>query len=413
MLLARRAAGGKHKGGAVQLVLDAAGHDAHHAFVKVGVEHADGGRGLLALVKQALGHQHGLLAHAALDLAAFAVDAVQRGGQLGSAACVVCQQAFDAQRHVGQAACGVDARAQGKAKVERGGGRRLAACRVEQGGHASRHLACADAPQALGHQAAVVGVELDHIGHGAQGDQGEQRVKLRLGGGIKNAACTQLGPQCQQHVEHHAHPGHGLALERAAGLVGVDDGVGRRQGGAGQVVVGDEHLQAQGLGLGHAFHAGNAVVHGDEHIGPAFLHAAGDGWGEAVAVGHAVGHQVVHVFCAQQAQAAHAHGAGGGAVAVVVGHDDEAQVLRHGVGQQAGSGVNAFHAFFTAGGQQAGQAVVQLVFALHAARGVQAGQQRVHACLLQRPGGAGGNVSCYYFHSCSRTSIKRWGLKRR
>ncbi len=35
MLLARRAAGGKHEGGAVQLVLDAAGHDAHHAFVKV------------------------------------------------------------------------------------------------------------------------------------------------------------------------------------------------------------------------------------------------------------------------------------------------------------------------------------------------------------------------------------------
>ena len=289
---------------------------------------------------------------------------------------------------------------------------------------------------------AVVGVELHDVGHGAQRDQGEQRVELGLqglvcphaphcvwfaaphggaralgrpGGArcVKHTACAQLGAQGQQHVEHHAHPGHGFALERAAGLVGVDDGVGRRQRGAGQVVVGDEHLQAQGLGLGHAFHAGNAVVHGDEHIGAAFGHAPGDGCGEAIAVGHAVGHQVVHVLRTQQAQAAHAHGAGGGAVAVVVGHDDEALVFRHGIGQQAGGGVDALHAFFTAGGQQPGQAVVQLVFALHAACGVQTGQQRVYACLLQRPGGAGGNVSCYDFHSCSRTSIKRWGLKKR
>ena len=34
-----------------------------------------------------------------------------------------------------------------------------------------------------------------------------------------------------------------------------------------------------------------------------------------------------------------------------------------------------------------------------AARGIQARQQRVHPGLLQRPGGTGGNVSCYYFHS--------------
>ena len=90
----------------------------------------------------------------------------------------------------------------------------------------------------------------------------------------------------------------------------------------------------------------------------------------------------------------------------------KALVLRHGVGQQARGGVDAFEAFFTAGRQQTAQAVVQLVLGAHAAGGIQARQQRVHTGLLQRPGGAGGNVSCYYFHSLSRMSVKRWGLKR-
>jgi hypothetical protein len=48
---------------------------------KVGVEHAQRGRrlaGLLAVGQQRLGNQHRLLAHAALDLAALAVDAVQQ-----------------------------------------------------------------------------------------------------------------------------------------------------------------------------------------------------------------------------------------------------------------------------------------------------------------------------------------------
>ena len=61
---------------------------------------------------------------------------------------------------------------------------------------------------------------------------------------------------------------------------------------------------------------------------------------------------------------------------------------------------------------EAGEAVVQFVLGAHAACGVQAGEQGVDARLFQRPGGAGGNVSSYYFHSFSRRSIKRWGRKR-
>ena len=44
--------------------------------------------------------------------------------------------------------------------------------------------------------------------------------------------------------------------------------------------------------------------------------------------------------------------------------------------------------------------------------GTDARQQRVDAGLLQRPGTAGRGVSNYYFHSCSRKLVKRWGRKR-
>jgi hypothetical protein len=53
----------------------------------------------------------------------------------------------------------------------------------------------AHALQALGHQDAVVGIELDHVGHRAQGHQVQQAVQARLGLGIEQAALAQLGAQ--------------------------------------------------------------------------------------------------------------------------------------------------------------------------------------------------------------------------
>ena len=167
----------------------------------------------------------------------------------------------------------------------------------------------------------------------------------------------------------------------------------------GQVVVGDQHLQAQFARGGDALEAGNAVVHGDQHVSAAVFHPLRDGGGQAVAIHHPVRHDVVHVLGAEQAQAAHAHGAGGGAVAVVVRHDAELLVGCNGIGQQHGSSGGAEH---VGGGNQAGQTVVEIVGVLHPARGVQLGQQRVNTGLLQGPGCAGGDVSYYYFHSALR-----------
>ena len=162
---------------------------------------------------------------------------------------VVGQQAFDAQRHVGQPAGGVDARARAQSRSRRWWP--LAALRAghaEQRRHARRQGAGAHALEALRHQAAVVGVELDHVGHGAQRDQRQQGVELGLCLRASNTPrCAQLGAQRQQHVEHHADTGDRLALEAAAGLVGVDDApsASRQLPARGQVVVGHQHLQAQ------------------------------------------------------------------------------------------------------------------------------------------------------------------------
>jgi hypothetical protein len=102
----------------------------------------------------------------------------------------------------------------------------------------------AHALDALRDQDAVVGVELDHVGHRAQRHQVEQVVQLRLGLGVEHAAPAQFGAQGQQHIEHHADAGQVLAREAALGLVRVDDHARRRQRVARQVVVGDDDFDA-------------------------------------------------------------------------------------------------------------------------------------------------------------------------
>ena len=162
-------------------VFHAAGDDADHALVKAGVEQHHGRR-LRALARQ-LGEQRlGLLVHAGLQIAPLAVDGVERGGQFVGARRIVGEQALDAQRHVGQPAGGVDARPDREAEVFGAAQRGVAPGGRQQRRHAGLHAAAADALQALRHQPAVVGVELDHVGHGAQRHQVEQAVQPRLRG---------------------------------------------------------------------------------------------------------------------------------------------------------------------------------------------------------------------------------------
>ncbi len=192
----------------MQLVLEPGGDDADHALVEIGVVEAERGRRLLGLVPQRLGQLQRLLAHLALECLALAVDRVELLRQLGSARRVIGGQAGDAQRHVGQPAGCVQARADRIAEVQ-AVGRGLAPVRdLEQRRQPGRQRAGADAFQALRHQAPVVRIELDHVGHRAERDQRQQAVDAWLGLQVEGAARAQLGAQGQQHVEHDADAGY-------------------------------------------------------------------------------------------------------------------------------------------------------------------------------------------------------------
>ncbi len=222
-------AGGKDEGRPMKAILQARRHDADHALVKARVKDGDGWRRLGAFFEHGLGNAQRLIAHAALDALPFAVDAVQSLCQFERARRLIAEQAFDADRHVAQPTRGIDARRQRKTEIQGRGHGGAPTRHFEQSRHARRQGARADAPEALCDQAAVVGVQLHHVGHRAQGHQGQQAVQARLSLKTEDPARAQFGAQGEQHIEHHADASDGFAREGAARLVRVDDGGGLRQ----------------------------------------------------------------------------------------------------------------------------------------------------------------------------------------
>ncbi len=140
----------------------------------------DGDGAAIVRLKRVEVDQRGVL-HLRFDLAPLQVDVVQLLGNGPGAAFVVGDQALDAERHIVKAASRVQARADGKAKVERRSGTRLPAGDAEQRGDPCMHAAGAYAFQALGDEDAVVRIEFDDVGHGAQCHQVEQVVQRWLG----------------------------------------------------------------------------------------------------------------------------------------------------------------------------------------------------------------------------------------
>ena len=143
---------------------------------------------------------------------------------------------------------------------------RRAAGDGEQRAHARLHAIGADSSQPLIDEDAVGVIEPDDVGDRAQRHQVEQRGQMRLGAMREMTALAQQRPQRAQHVEHHADAGQMLARKRAARLIGIDDPRRLRQPFAGQVMVGDQHVDAERLRRGDTFDARDAVVDGDDHV---------------------------------------------------------------------------------------------------------------------------------------------------
>ena len=116
---ARRCAAREDEGRPVQAVLQADGDDADHALVELGVEERQRRRRLAFAASACSSSASACSRMPASTSRRSRLMRVELLRQLGGARRVVGEQAFDAERHVGQAAGGVDARAEREAEVER------------------------------------------------------------------------------------------------------------------------------------------------------------------------------------------------------------------------------------------------------------------------------------------------------
>src|SRR2546430_16142833 len=165
------------------------------------------------------------------------------------------------------------------------------------------HTARADAPQALSNEDAVVEIERHDVGDRAERHQVEHIAEIRLILAGERSALAQLGTQGEHHVEHHADARKALARERATGLVGVDDSRGARQLRAGQMVVGDDHLDAEPARRFDALDARDSIVHRDKELRLRSCRERDDFRRQPVAELEAVGGEIADFYSAGRERA--------------------------------------------------------------------------------------------------------------
>ncbi len=329
-----------------------------------------------------LRRRHRLLLHVPLDLPPLPVEAVEALREFTGTRRIGRHQAFDTDGHVLQPASGVEAGPEEEPEVLRGGAvqrppGRLGECRDAGAGPAGAH-----AREPLGHEDAVVVIQRDHVGHRPERHEVQVLGEIGLGRRRERAASPQFRAQREHGVEHDADACEMLAGEGAAGLVRVDDDAGGRQFRTREVVVRDEHLDAQAARLVHAFQARDAVVHRHDEVGSALGRHPDDLRRESVAVLEAVGDEAVHRG-AEAPQRQDAHGRGRRAVGIVVTDDEEAPPGRDGIRQDLGQGVGAGQRCHR---DQAVEPAFQGLGRRDSARGPDAGQHRMAAAGRERRG---------------------------
>ena len=196
---------------------------------------------------------------------------------------------------------------------------------------------------------------------------------------------AQPGAQSREHVEHHADTRQRFALEATAGLVRIDECISQRQLRPRQMMIGDDHAHAEPARGGHAGDAGDAVVHGDEQLGPECGSGLGERRRQPIAHRHPIRHHVVDVRSAHRPQAQHRKRDAGRAVGIVVAGDDDAlAVLDRGLKQIH----RDFEAEQAGRHQHAGEFEREFVRAADSASGIDAVKngwnRRVEAVIDQR-----------------------------
>ena len=170
---------------------------------------ASAGSTLAAERERAIDLRLGVVAHAASSVRRSRLIASSSAASSCARAGIVGEQALDAERHVGEAAGGVQARPDREAEVARARLARVAAGDREQRRDAGLHAAGADPLQALRDQAAVVAVEADDVGDGAERDQVEQGIEARLlqRRRIRRARATRRAARAARRRRRRRRPG--------------------------------------------------------------------------------------------------------------------------------------------------------------------------------------------------------------
>ena len=306
----------------VDLFLEAGGDEAHDALVEAAVVERERRKAVdVAARERGLGR----LLHLRLELLTGGVEVVEAACIVERDDGIIGKEALDAVFHRVETTRRVDAGPERKAEVAHARGLGLLARDGEERADACVRAAEPDAVEALGDEDAVVLVELHDVGDGAECDEVDEGVEPGLGLLRVDASLAKQRPEGEEHVVHDAHARKGFRGEGRVREVRIYDADGGRKLGAGQMVVGDDDVDAELRGMAHGFGGGDTVVDGEEHVGA--RRACGEqvdhGAGEAVAVMDAVRHEVVGLH-AHHAESSDRHGAGGGAVAVVVGDDGHA-----------------------------------------------------------------------------------------
>ena len=181
-------------------------------------------------------------------------------------------------------------------------------------------------PQPPADDRPVLALERHHVGDRAQRREADHGLGLTCGD-------DPLGLEGAEKLP--GHPGAGQAVEPigVAGLLGVDQGVGRRQareapiGGEGEVVVG-HHQSHAGRPVGRHLDRAGPAVDGHHTLDPAGGQLLECGAVEPVSLGHPVGDVGEHVGAAGP-KGPGQHRAGGDPVGVVIPVDGDAAPLGH------------------------------------------------------------------------------------
>ena len=180
--------------------------------------------------------------------------------------------------------------------------------------------------QAVSHQDAVLAGERNHVGHGGNRRQLEERFRdapdlLGRPAHVRQKRLDQL--------EGHTGAAQVLFRVRAIRAIGIEHGERGREVGLGQVMVGDDDVDAEFVGAAHHFGGADAGIHADNQLHPLFGGGLHHFAPHAVAVLQAVRH-VIRGGAAGEFEGLGEEHHAGGAVDVVVAVDQDALALADG-----------------------------------------------------------------------------------